>query len=95
MCRETLKIVYQFIYAASFSELKILDCIGYSNKKTRLSKTLHWIITSKKIIDKQHIDIKNLKYICTVQSHNSQHVIKIFLNQNNLHSSDRTYAIRV
>jgi len=38
MCRETLKIVYLFIYTASFSELKILDCIGYSNKKTDYPK---------------------------------------------------------
>jgi len=34
MFRELLKIVYMFIYVASFSELKILDCIGYSNMET-------------------------------------------------------------
>jgi len=44
----------------------------FKQENNRLSKKLHWIITSKKIIDK-HIDIKNLKYFCTVQSHNSQH----------------------
>jgi len=46
----------------------------FKHENNRLSKKLHWIITSKKIIDKQHIDIKNLKYFCAAQSHNSQHI---------------------
>jgi len=57
----------------------------FKQENNRLSKKLHWILTSKKIIDK-HIDIKNLKYFCAAQSHNSQHVTKISLNGNNLHS---------